>query len=304
MVEICAPRRSRRTRAQCARVAAPAAPSSSAITSRILRVISAAAFSVKVMARIWLTSATGPSGRRRCTKRRASTAVFPEPAPARTAAEPATSIAARCSSVGTQLSGTGRLLLERWTLVAADGAVWAVRVAGLGIDVEAARARAPDQRRDARRQAVEERTGERPHLRHLLGLEHEVAARELRPFRQSLDRRERAQQVDGDLEPRLAELARRIDARGVARRAAAHLVVDHAQAADRGPVAKEVDAIRRPGQRECRPTVRIRERPLERPLHDALDRPSPRPLLGVLADDEGVHGGRNPPPGDLEGPGA
>src|SRR5439155_303415 len=187
---------------RCARVAASAAPSSPPITSRILRVISAAAFSVKVMARIWLTSATGPSGRRRCTKRRASTAVFPEPAPARTAAEPATSIAARCSSVGTQLSGTGRLLLERRTLVAADGAVWAVRVAGLGIDVEASRARAPDQRRDERR-----------------------------------------------------------------------------------------------------PAVRIRERPLERPLHDALDRPSPRLLLGVLADDEGVHGRCNPSPGDVEEPG-
>jgi len=133
-VEICAPRRSRRTRAQCARVAASAAPSCSATTSRILRVISAAAFSVNVMARIWLTSATGPSGRSRCTKRRASTAVFPEPAPARTAAEPATSIAARCSS---------------------DGAVRAVRVARLGIDVEAARPRAADERRDARRQVVE-----------------------------------------------------------------------------------------------------------------------------------------------------
>jgi len=155
MVEICAPRRSRRTRAQCARVAASAAPSCSATTSRILRVISAAAFSVNVMARIWLTSATGPSGRSRCTKRRASTAVFPEPAPARTAAEPATSTAARCSSVGAQVSPTGRLLLERRPLVAADGAVRAVRVARLGIDVEAARPRAADERRDARRQVVE-----------------------------------------------------------------------------------------------------------------------------------------------------
>src|SRR5207244_11773490 len=126
----------------------------------------------KVVARIWLSSATGPSGRGRCTKRRASTAVFPEPAPARTAAEPATSTAARCSSVGAQLSGTGRLLLERRTLVATDGAVRAVRIARLGIDVEAARARAPDQRRDARRQVSEERARELPHLRHLLGLEH------------------------------------------------------------------------------------------------------------------------------------
>src|SRR5947207_6211883 len=181
MVEICAPRRSRRTRAQRARVAASAAPSWSVITSRILRVISAAAFSVKVMARIWLTSATGPSGRRSCTKRRASTAVFPEPTPARTAAEPATSIAARCSSVGTQLSGTGRLLLERPTLVAADGAVRAVRVAGLGIDVEAARARPPDQRRDACRQAVAARTGAIYALWYPPRLEDEGAAREAIP---------------------------------------------------------------------------------------------------------------------------
>src|SRR5207245_10655397 len=211
MVEICAPRRSRRTRAQCARVAASAAPSCSATTSRILRVISAAAFSVNVMARIWLTSATGPSGRSRCTKRRASTAVFPEPAPARTAAEPATSTAARCSPVGTHASATGRLLLERRALVAADGAVRAVRVARLGIDVEAALACPPGQRRDARRHVVEERARERPHLRHLrLGLEHEVAARELRLVGQPLDRRAGAPQVDRALDSRPAALARRL----------------------------------------------------------------------------------------------
>src|SRR5437773_9403113 len=195
MVEICAPRRSRRTRAQCARVAASAAPSCSATTSRILRVISAAAFSVNVMARIWLTSATGPSGRSRCTKRRARTAVFPEPAPARTAAEPATSTAARCSAVGLQGSATGRLLFELRPLVPTDGAVRTVGVARLGIDVEAAVARARAQRRDACRHVVEERARELPHQLHLLGLEHEIAALEGRLVRQAVEAPERAQEV-------------------------------------------------------------------------------------------------------------
>ena len=113
MVETRAARSSRRTRSQCRRSVPVARPSSTASSVWIFCFISAAAFSVKVMARMRPTSSIrgGASGRgrRRYRKWWASTVVFPEPAPARTATEPSARIARHCSGVGSR-SDIGRLV--------------------------------------------------------------------------------------------------------------------------------------------------------------------------------------------------
>ena len=118
-------------------------------SSRILVFISAAAFSVNVIARISLTCSTGgecpSSPRSRCRKCSERTRVLPAPAPARTAAEPTTRIAARCSGVGPRSAILDLFLFQGRLLVAADAAEGAVRVARLGVDVEPSRARPRDE---------------------------------------------------------------------------------------------------------------------------------------------------------------
>jgi hypothetical protein len=155
IVEICAPSSSRWTRVQCGRVA------SSARRARRddladLPLHLAAAFSVNVMARTWPTSRPGRrggGGARSGARGRPSSRIRRRRARRRSPRPRSRALARRWAA--TAQPPAARLLLERRPLEAARRTVRAVRVARIGIDVEAAVARAANERHDARGDPVE-----------------------------------------------------------------------------------------------------------------------------------------------------
>src|SRR5262245_28458768 len=310
MVDTCAARSSRRTRSQYRRSPPVARSSSTPRRTWIFCFISAAAFSVNVMARMRPTSSTrgmvSGRGRRRWRKRWASTVVLPEPAPARTATEPSARMASHCSGVGSR-SGIARLVLEWRGLVATDAAIRAPGIAGIGIDVETTSAGARAEGVDVCGDVGLEK-GPREALDQPLLLtprqQHEEAALQFGCGRDAGDVVcERAEQVDGELEGGTSEVPVSLQRGGVAAGVACHLVVEDAEPLGNRALPLDLHPVRHPVEHERRSSSRIGERELDRLLEPALDR---EPLLvalllrRVLADDQVVEPGCKPEPGEVE----
>src|SRR5262245_9524398 len=119
-------------------------------------------------------------------------------------------MASCCSRVGRQDSDTAAdlLLLERGPLVAAHRPEGAVRVARVGVHVEAAGARALDERDDPCRDGLELRALEGADRRPLAGEEEQIAALDVHLGTGITEGGEGEKEIDRDLERGLPELAR------------------------------------------------------------------------------------------------